>query len=102
MRFWIHFVCVAFTSTKDTASPYIFKRIFVYMPIHLLVFFLLCITSILFYRGGGGGQGPICLFKRSLKIYIFSRERGPFAKKWQLHLIWHILYHLNNMIFHII
>ena len=29
IRFWIRFVRVAFTSTKDTASPYIFKKIFV-------------------------------------------------------------------------
>ena len=57
IRFWIHFVRVAFTSTKDTASPYIFKRIFVSMPIHLLVSFLLFIMSIL-----QRGRVPICLF----------------------------------------
>ena len=56
IRFWIHFVHVAFTSTKDTASKYIFKRIFVSMPIHLLVLFLLFIMSNLFYRGGGVGS----------------------------------------------
>ena len=63
LRFSIHFVRVAFTSTKDTASPYIFKRIFVSMPIHLLALFLLFIMSNLFYRGGGGFQF-VC-FKRS-------------------------------------
>ena len=58
IRFWIQFVHVAFTSTKDTASPIIFKRIFVSMPIQLLILFLLFIMSNLFYRGG---RVPICL-----------------------------------------
>ena len=66
IRFWIHFVRVAFTSTKDTASPYIFKRSFVSMPIHLLVLFLLFIMSNLFYRRGGGAGGfQFVYFKRS-------------------------------------
>ena len=80
IRFWIHVVRVAFTSTKDTATPYIFKRSFVSMPIHLLVLFLLFIMSNLFYRGGGG-RVPICLFSKEAKKnymgrFIFSRGGG--------------------------
>ena len=62
IRFRIHFVHVAFTSTKDTASLYTFKRIFISMPIHLLVLFLLFIMSNLFYRGDGF---QFVYFKRS-------------------------------------
>ena len=80
IRFWIHFVHVAFTSTKDTASPFIFKRIFVSMPIHLLVLFLLFIMSNLFYRGGGGAGSNLSILKEAKKKYmgrfIFSRGRG--------------------------
>ena len=78
IRFWIHFVHVAFTSTKDKASPYIFKRIFVSMPIHLLVSFLLFIMSNLFYRGGAGSY--LSILKEAKKNYmgwfIFSRGWG--------------------------
>ena len=81
MRFWIHFVRVAFTSTKDTASPYIFKRSFVSMPIHLLVLFLLFIMSNLFYRGGGGqAYSNLSILEEAKKNYmgrfIFSRRGG--------------------------
>ena len=81
IRFLIHFVRVAFTSTKDTASPYIFKRSFVSMPIHLLVLFLLFIMSNLFYRGGGGRAGSnLSILKEAKKNYmgrfIFSRGGG--------------------------
>ena len=69
IRFWIHFVRVAFTSTKDTASSYIFKRSFVSMPIHLLVLFLLFIMSNLFYRGGGAGS-ILSILKEAKKNYM--------------------------------
>ena len=76
IRFLIHFVHVAFASTKDTASAYIFKRIFVSMPIHLLVLFFLFIMSNLFYRGGGAGSN-LSILKEAKKNYmgrfIFSR-----------------------------
>ena len=101
IRFWIHFVHVAFTSTKGTASPFIFNRIFVSMPIHLLVLFHLFIMSNLFYRGGGL---QFVYFKRSR--FIFSRGRGsnlliPMPKNAQLprrlHLVlWQLLFRLNK------
>ena len=80
IRLWIHFVHVAFTSTKDTASPFIFKRIFVSMPIHLLVLFLLFIMSNLFYRGRGSN---LSILKEAKKNYmgrfIFPWVGDPFA-----------------------
>ena len=73
--FWIHDVNVAFTSTKDTASPYIFKIFFVSMPIHLLALFLLFIMSL--QRGAGSN---LFILKEAKKNYmgrfIFSRGWG--------------------------
>ena len=113
IRFWIQFVLVAFTSTKDTASPYIFKRSFVSMPIHLYVLFLLFIMSNLFYRGGVRAGSNLSILKEAKKNYmgqfIFSRGGGGWGsiclflcqKKytilWWLHLIlWQLLYRLNK------
>ena len=85
LRFSIHFVRVAFTSTKDTASPYTFKRIFASMPIHLLALFLSFIMSNFFYKGGG--RVPTCLFQNKLRQIIWDGSffpggggvGGPFA-----------------------
>ena len=70
LRFSIHFVRVAFTSIKDTASTYIFKRIFVSMPIHLLALFVLFIMSNLFYRGGGGASSNLSVLKEAKTNYM--------------------------------
>ena len=108
MRFWIHFVRVTFTSTKDTVSSYIFKRIFVSMPIHLLI---LCLLFILSREGGGA----ICLFQTKLRKFIWAGSfypggGGPFAYLYakkctiprRLHLILRqMLYQLNKYNFQI-
>ena len=98
IRFWIHVVRVAFTSTKDTASPFVFKRIFVSMPIHLLVLFLLFIMSNLFYRGGGF---QFVYFKRSKEklygsVHFFQGGGDPFA--YAQYLGGYILYYGNYYI----
>ena len=98
IRLWIHFVPFAFTSTKDTASPFIFKRIFVSMPIHLLVLFLLFIMSNLFYRGSGF---QFVAKKNYMGRFIFFMERGSICLNAQLpqrlHLIlWQLLFRLNK------
>ena len=72
----IHFVGVTFTSTKDTASSYIFKRIFVSMPIRLLAFFffyLICLTS--FTEVGAGSNLSVSKEAKTnyMGRFIFSR-----------------------------
>ena len=79
IRFWIHFVHVTFTSTKNKASPFIFKRIFVSMPIHLLVSFLLFIMS--FYRGGGTGSKDLWHFDRVSAYFSDASQIFPMHKK---------------------
>ena len=85
LRFSIHFVRVAFTSTKDTASPYTFKRIFASMPIHLLALFLSFIMSNFFYKGGG--RVPTCLFQNKLREIIWDGSFFPGGGVLGVHLL---------------